>query len=69
MDEIDTEERIWTAGDRLYKFAHEYYGDSTYWWIIAWFNERPTDSHFFPGDPIIIPTSLETMLSLFGERE
>jgi len=53
---------IWKVGDRYSKLAHEYYGDATYWWIIATFNKLPTDSHVTLGDRIRIPTSLEDAL-------
>ena len=69
LEEIETIELLWHPGDRLYKLAHRYYGDSTYWWIIAWFNEKPTDFHFTPGDPVGIPVPLERMLALFSEGD
>ena len=57
---------IWKVGDRLYKLAHEYYGDSKYWWAIAWYNKRPTESHIELGDVIFIPQPLETVLRYLG---
>ena len=36
---------MWKLGDRFYKLADQYYGDPTLWWIIAWYNRMPTESH------------------------
>ena len=54
----------WRLGDRLYKLAHQHYGDSTLWWVIAWYNMKPTDSHFRGGDVVYIPTPLEKVLAI-----
>ena len=55
---------IWKLGDRLSKLAHQYYGDPTLWWIIAWFNQRPTEAHFKIGARIQIPMPLDRVLAL-----
>lgn len=67
LQDIETVEILWHPGDRLYKLSHRYYGDPTYWWIIAWFNEKPTDAHFEPGDPVVVPLPLDHMIGLFSE--
>jgi nucleoid-associated protein YgaU len=59
------ETRVWKAGDRLYKLANELYGDSRYWWVIAQFNKKPTESHFSIGDTYFVPISLEQILELY----
>ncbi len=56
----------WKAGDRLYKLAHEHYNDSTLWWIIAWFNKKPTESHFQIGDQVYIPKPLNELINIMG---
>ena len=33
--EIDSRSHVWRTGDRFFKLAHKYYGDSSLWWIIA----------------------------------
>ena len=53
---------MWRLGDRLYKLAHRYYGDSRLWWVIAWYNKKPTDSHFRLGDTVYIPMPLDKVL-------
>lgn len=52
----------WKVGDRFYKLAYEAYGDSTLWWIIAWFNKTPTEADINNGDVIQIPFPLERIL-------
>ena len=42
---IPYDSHVWTTGDRFYKLAHDYYGNSALWWIIAWFNQTPTEHH------------------------
>ena len=42
-------------GDKLYKLAHRYYGSSGFFWIIAMFNNKPTDAHYNYGDIVLIP--------------
>ena len=55
---------LWQLGDRYYKLAHTYYGDSSLWWLIAWFNRSPTESHLKIGDVIEIPLPLEKVLAV-----
>lgn len=58
-DELTFIEKTFSIGDKMYKYAHEMYGDAEYWWIIAWFNNKPTDSHCKVGDTIYIPMPLD----------
>ena len=53
---------VWKAGDKFYKLAHEHYGDSTLWWVIAWYNKTPTESHLTVGSMISIPTPVQKLL-------
>jgi len=53
----------WKLGDRFYKLAHTYYGDSKDWWIIAKFNATPTESHVKIGDTIYIPKPISKLLN------
>ena len=57
---------VWKTGDRYYKLAHEYYGDAEMWWVIALYNQRPTEFHVKLGDILYIPTPLETVLFYIG---
>ena len=54
----------WKTGDRFYKLADKYYNDTQFWWVIALFNEKPTEFHFKAGDNVIIPLPLTQALSL-----
>jgi hypothetical protein len=56
----------WAVGQRLYKLADKYYGDSQYWWVIAFFNKKPTEQHFSLGDTVQIPLPLSEVLSDLG---
>ena len=58
--------RVWAVGDRYYKLAHKYYGDSRYWWVIAWFNKKPTDQHLKTGDLVKVPVPLRDALGVYG---
>jgi len=68
VEEISTLDIInvqWTVGSKLFKLAHKFYGDSKLWWVIAAFNQKPTDSHFSPGDTVYVPVPLERVLDLY----
>lgn len=56
---------IWKQGDRLYKLAHEHYGDSSLWWVIALLNQKPTENHFAVGDLVLIAKPLNKVLEVF----
>ena len=60
---------IWAYGDRFYKLANEYYGDVRYWWVIAWYNKKPTEAHFSIGEQFFVPEPLELVLDFFMSRE
>jgi hypothetical protein len=64
--QFDYDDHVWGMGDRYYKLAASYYGDSKYWWIIAWFNKKPTESHIEIGDVIRVPKSLGDILAAIG---
>lgn len=57
---------ISTMGDRLDLLAYDFYGDSTYWWIIASANSLPGDSLFPPiGAQLRIPYDIQAILSQY----
>jgi len=62
-------DHIWLTGDRLSKLAFKYYGDTRYWWVLAWFNQKPTDNFCKLGDTIHIPLPLEEVLYYLGRDE
>tara|TARA_B100001059_G_C17366146_1_gene347498 strand:+ start:35 stop:376 length:342 start_codon:yes stop_codon:yes gene_type:complete len=63
---LETTVYIWSSGDHYYKLAHQFYGDSAYWWIIAWYNGKPTEVDVMPGDAITIPLDIERILEVLG---
>ena len=56
-------QHIWAVGDRYYKLAAKYYGMSGYWWVIAHYNKKPTESKMSAGDIVYIPLPLPRILS------
>ena len=63
---LATSAHIWTYGDRFYKLAAQYYGDPALWWIIAWYNGKPTEVDILNGDVIEIPLDVESILNALG---
>ena len=63
--DLNVVSRVWGQGDRFFKYASEFYGDPKYWWIIAWFNQKPLESDFKPGDVVNIPLPLRDVLDYF----
>jgi|7_EtaG_2_1085326.scaffolds.fasta_scaffold04711_3 hypothetical protein len=57
---------LWAVEDRYYKLAQKYYGNPEYWWVIAWFNKKPTEQHVKIGDLIKVPLPLLDVLSTYG---
>ncbi len=57
-------EHVWTESDRLYKVADRYYGDSKLWWVVAKFNNLPTESHIKIGYVLRIPLPVDRLLSV-----
>lgn len=63
LKKVDIREHIWKTGDRFYKLANTYYGDSRDWWVIAKFNHKPTESHVMIGDILYIPVPASRILN------
>jgi hypothetical protein len=60
--QLDIITQVWTVGEKYFKLANAVYGDPEYWWIIAWYNQKPLETDFKPGDIVEIPTPLELVL-------
>ena len=52
---IQSTQYVWKKSDNLFKLANRFYNNRNLWWIIAHFNEKPTDAHFEIGEVIYIP--------------
>ena len=63
--DIDTIHHIWQSGDRFSKLSALYYGGNVkFWWVIAWFNQKPTDHDVAFGDIIEVPVPLDRVLDI-----
>ena len=59
---ISLETHIWAPSDRFFKLADRYYGNSVYWWVIAYFNQTPLEADVKVGQKLLIPVPLERIL-------
>lgn len=57
---------IWGYGARLYKYSQIYYGDPSYWWVIAWYNKLGAENELSFGDAVEIPQPLDYVLATYG---
>ena len=67
MNLLNNVSHIWKSGDRYYKLAALHYGNPSYWWIIAYYNKKPTEASITVGDTIIIPKPLNVLITLLSE--
>ena len=63
---LTTNTHIWKYGDRLYNLADQYYGDSRYWWVIAWYNGFGAEADIYNGALIRIPLNIADALKVLG---
>lgn len=49
-------EIVWKVDTKLYKLADGFYGDPDLWWLIGYYNNKPTDANWAVGDKVLIPT-------------
>lgn len=55
------------VGDRLDNLAHEYYGDSTLWWIIARANNLGKGDLTIPnGTQVKIPQDIQSIIDIYN---
>ncbi len=66
LSNLRIEKFTWVSNYKMWKLAADHYGDPSYWWVIAWFNSKPTDAHFSLGDPVLVPFPLASVLSYHG---
>ena len=64
LQDLEYESYVWSRGDRFYKLAKDFYGDVNYWWVIALFNNAPTEQHILIGEEIFIPSDLESVANI-----
>lgn len=66
ITELNIIGHTWKYGDRYHRLSHDHYGDSKLWWVIAFFNQQPTESTLEFGTVVYIPHPLEAILSMYG---
>ena len=66
LTELEIISHVWKYGDRYYRLADQNYGDPSLWWVIAFFNQAPTEASLEFGKVIFIPHPLERVLSIYG---
>ena len=79
LSSLDVVAHVWSVGDRFYKLALTYYnvrcirrssytdyGDPKLWWVIAWYNQKPTEGHVTGGDTVLVPRNITELLSSMG---
>jgi hypothetical protein len=66
MTELNIIAHTWKYGDRYHRLADDHYGDSKLWWVIAFFNQKPTESNLEFGSIVYIPHPLETIINMYG---
>ncbi len=66
LETLTYSEVVWQSNTKLWKLAEAHYGDPQFWWVIALYNNKPTDAHFVLGDIVLIPTPIERILSFTG---
>tara|TARA_R100001509_G_scaffold154456_1_gene116106 strand:+ start:477 stop:821 length:345 start_codon:yes stop_codon:yes gene_type:complete len=69
LNNITKVPHVWKVGDRFYKLAAQHYGNPTYWWILAYFNQTPTEADLRLGDVMFIPFPLERVLRAFESED
>lgn len=58
---------ITVLGDRLDLLAFDFYGDTSFWWVIASANALPGDSLYLePGMQLRIPVNLAAILNEYN---
>jgi hypothetical protein len=65
FESLVIEEIFWQPGDRLEKIASRVYGNASYWWVLARFNQKPTDAHWRTGDVVKVPYPLQLISSYY----
>jgi len=65
MSTLTNVPRIWTAVDKLYNISDEFYDSPDYWWIIAWYNKKASESEFEVGEVYYVPLPLDDVLVFF----
>ena len=66
ISRMELVQHVWGIGDKFYKLAHQYYGDTTLWWVIAWVNQPPTEANLKQGDVVHIALDIDDLIEILG---
>ena len=55
----------WKLGDSWWRLANQYYEDPKLWWVLAWYNQMPTEAGIKQGQIIYVPQPINSVLSFF----
>ena len=58
---------VWKRGDKLIRLSYKFYGNYESWPAIGFFNGKPVDHLYQPGETIKIPANVEQILGIIGE--
>ena len=64
---LRTVRHIWQVGDKYWKLSQQFYNDPDLWWLIAWYNQKPTEAHINKGDTVYVPLPLERILRYYNQ--
>jgi nucleoid-associated protein YgaU len=67
LNTLQVFQHVWKEGDKYHKLSTQYYQDSSYWWVIARFNNKPTEAHLTIGDIVYIPVPFERIVSYYRD--
>jgi len=62
ISELTLSQYVWKQHDKFWRLSDKYYGDPKYWWVISFYNKKPTEAELKAGDVIIIPQPLDKIL-------
>jgi hypothetical protein len=66
---LSVETSRWDATSKMYNIAFAAYGDSSLWWLIGWFNQKPTEAHWKIGEIVYIPQPADVAISIFERNQ
>jgi nucleoid-associated protein YgaU len=66
LKRLTTVKHVWTARDTYWKLAHQHYGDANMWYMIALFNEKPTEANLNVGDIVYVPFPIEDVVEIYS---
>lgn len=66
-DKFDIKSHTWTQGDTLEKLSSRFYGNPRYWFLIAYYNSKPTEYSLENGETIYIALPLEKILNHYNK--